>query len=64
MSGVFSSPKKPKIPTMTPMREDKQIIREEDEEIERRERKKIGKSGRKSTVLSGITAALKSRFGE
>ena len=65
MSGVFHSPKKPKLPPVLPEQEPVTTITEEGEQARKRERKRLlMRGGRKSTFLSGIQNALKKRLGE
>lgn len=61
MSGIFSSPKRPKIPKQeSPVTV---IDEEEPEEVRARERRRLLTGGRQSTILSGIQSALKRRLG-
>ena len=63
MSGIFSKPSVPDIPEPEPVEEIATV--EEDAEVaKKRERKKFVQAGRKSTILSGISQALKKRLGE
>lgn len=64
MSGVFSSPKRPKIPAQQAEPEPIETVTEEAETVRRKERKRLQTGGRASTILSGIQAALKRRLGE
>lgn len=64
MSGIFSSPKRPKIPPAPEPIEEVAIVEEEAEEAKRREKKKLLTRGRAATILSGIQAVLKKRLGE
>lgn len=61
MSGLFSSPKRPKIP-----RQEEQVAvieEEEPEETRKRERRRLLTGGRQGTIISGIMSALKKRLG-
>ena len=64
MSGVFSSPKKPKMPPPIVEAEPITTITEDAESSRRRERKRLSTGGRQSTMLSGIMTALKRRLGD
>ena len=64
MSGVFSSPKKPKIVQQEAIEETEQIKEDESAAKEREKRKQILTPGKQSTVLSGIATQLKKRLGE
>lgn len=64
MSGVFSSPKRPKIPPQPEPVEEIAIAEEDAAIAARKEKKKLLRGGRRSTILSGITSALKKRLGE
>jgi len=64
MSGVFSSPKKPKMQQMATEAEPVQMVTEDAEESRRRERKRLTTGGRSATFFSGIQNALKKRLGE
>lgn len=60
MSGIFRSPKRPKIPRQ----EEIAVIEEEEpEEARRRERRRLVTGGRQGTIISGIMSALKKRLG-
>ena len=64
MSGVFSSPKKPKMQPQQAEPEPIATVTEDAEVSRRKERKKLSTGGRQSTMLSGIQAAIKKRLGE
>jgi len=64
MSGVFSSPKKPKMPVQQAEPEPIATVTEDAEVSRRKEKKKLSTGGRGSTIMSGIMAALKKRLGE
>jgi hypothetical protein len=64
MSGVFSSPKTPKLPKEPEPVEEISTVTEDAAITQKRKKKGIRQSGRQSTVLSGITNALKKRLGE
>ena len=64
MSSVFSKPKSPKLPAMTPEAEPMQVVEEDAEKARLRERKRLAKGGKRSTILSGIQSSLKKRLGE
>lgn len=64
MSSLFGRPKEPKIPAQEEEIEPIETITEDTEVKKRRERKRLLKGGRTSTILSGITSALKKRLGE
>ena len=65
MTSVFK-PKTPKIPDapVSEPEEEIQVIKEEAGAAQRREKKKLLRGGRRSTIISGITSALKKRLGE
>lgn len=64
MSGVLGGTPKPKVPPAPEPIEEPEVIEEDAEEARRREKKKLYRGGRQSTILSGITSALKQRLGE
>lgn len=68
MSGLFSSPKKPKLPPQVAEVEPIETVTEDATEAGRRRRKKLVAGGAPSTRISGIRsalfAALKKRLGE
>ena len=65
MSGIFSKPSTPKLPPAPEPIEEVAVIEEDAEEAKRREKKKLLRGGRRSTILSGIQAALlKRKLGE
>jgi hypothetical protein len=64
MSGVFGSPKKPKMPAPIAESEPITTVTEDAEVARRRERKRLSTGGRQSTMLAGIMTALKKRLGE
>lgn len=70
MSSLFSKPKTPKLaaPVIAEPEEEVRVITEEAEQARKRERKRLLTGGRRTTMLSGITAALqkslKKRLGE
>ena len=63
MSGIFSKPKVPKIQQQQPI-SDIKMVQEDADVARRREKKKLLTGGRRSTILGGITSALKKRLGE
>lgn len=64
MSGLFSSPKRPKITTVEEA-EPIRMVEEDAETARRRERRRLmNMGGRTSTIISGIRSALKKRLGE
>ena len=63
MSSLFSSPKTPKVQQQEPV-SDIKMVQEDADVARRREKKKLLTGGRKSTILGGITSALKKRLGE
>lgn len=67
MSGIFSKPKKPKIPPVQAQPEpiqEVEMVEEEAGVARRKERKRLLTGGRASTIISGTLAALKKRLGE
>ena len=68
MSQLFSSPKKPKLPTQQAEPEAIETVTEDVTEAGRRRRKKLVVGGAPSTRISGIMSAvmagLKKRLGE
>ena len=64
MSSAFKGPSKPDIPPEREPIEDVQVVKEDAADASRREKKKLLKGGKKSTILSGISSALKKRLGE
>lgn len=65
MSGLFSSPKRPKIYAPPAEPEPVQMVEEDAETARRRERRRLVEmGGRTGTILSGIKSALKKRLGE
>ena len=64
MSSLFRGPKTPDLPPEPEAVEEVSNIEEDAISAARREKKKVAKGGRRSTILSGITAALKRRLGE
>jgi len=68
MSGIFTSPKKQKVPIQAPVVSEVSVVEEDAAEARRRERKKLQAGGSASTRLSGIESAinmaLKRRLGE
>jgi hypothetical protein len=64
MSGVFGKQPGVKIPKQQVI-EDKAKIEEDATEEQKRERLRVSQTqGRESTILSGISTALKKRLGE
>jgi len=63
MSGMFSSPKKPKLPPTPAPVEEVAVIEEDADVAGRKEKKRLMQGGRQSTIISGIQSALKSRLG-
>ncbi len=68
MSGVFSSPKRPKIPQQQAEPEQIETVTEDATEAGRRRRKRFAGMGTAQTRISGIRSALQSalkkRLGE
>lgn len=64
MSSLFRGPKTPDLPPEPEAVEEVSAIEEDSSKAARREKKKIAKGGKRSTILSGISAALKKRLGE
>lgn len=64
MSSIFSSPSTPDIPPQPEQQEPVQVIEEDAAAAREREKKKLAPTGQRSTILSGIMAALKKRLGE
>ncbi len=63
MSNFFRKPKTPDLPPQQAPVEEVQVIQEDEQDVRRRERKRLLTGGRRSTILSGITSALKKRLG-
>ena len=61
--GLFNPKDGPYLPAGQEQSEDITVIEEEAAKVARRGKKKFAKEGRKSTILSGIQAALKKRLG-
>lgn len=61
---AFRKPSIPDLPPEPEIIEDIEVIEEDADKAARRRKKKIAKGGRRSTILSGIAAALKKRLGE
>ena len=64
MTTMFSKPKTPNLPPVTPEPEPMAVVEEDAGKAGRRERKRLLRGGRMSTILSGIQSALKKRLGE
>ena len=63
MSGMFSKPKRPKMPNVEKVAT--VVMEDEDEkEVKRRERRKLTESGRAKNILYGLQSVLKQRLGE
>ena len=63
MSGIFSKPSTPKLPPQPEPIEEVAVIKEDADVAARKEKKKLAKGGKRSTIISGITSALKRRLG-
>jgi len=63
---LFPKPKTPDIQAAPAPIEPIEVMEEEEDElaVQRREKKKLLRGGRRSTILSGISQALKKRLGE
>ena len=63
MSGLFSRPRKQRLPPEPEPIEDIEVVEEEAEVAKRKERKRLLRGGGRSTILSGISTSLKKRLG-
>ncbi len=61
-SALAPKPKKTNIAEVEPV-EQIERIKEEPLQAERREKKRLARSGKQTTIISGITSALKTRLG-
>ena len=64
MGGMFSKPSSPKIPPQEKVEEIQKVEDDANEEQQRARKKIANTSGRQSTMLAGISNALKTRLGE
>ena len=64
MSGAFSKPKKAKMPKQEKIEEVQKVEDDASDEQDREKKKQLLMGGRQSTMLAGITNALKKRLGE
>ncbi len=70
MSNLFKKPDTPSLPPLPkplpPIKSIKEvaIVEESATEAQRRKKRSISGRGKASTIISGITLALKKRFGE
>lgn len=63
MGSIFRSPKKPDLPPEPEPIEEVAVVEEDAAAAQRRKKKKLATGGRQSTIISGITSALKKRLG-
>ena len=65
LKSLFNKPRTPDLPAQQAPIEEVAVLQEDAAAAGRREKKKlISRRGRKSTILSGISSALKKRLGE